>query len=159
MNKLSQKSAEAILSNRVMVSNTEPKRIKINSVSSQEFAWKNPVEGGSRTYKIVNTNALTPYHFEKAQELYNQGEFDAACNESLSFNCDPELADKLLAIGFANAEFDEIANKDGVMITVIKKLRPIVIEAAPKATFNFAKKDATTSSIKSPVVEEFAEVA
>lgn len=155
MQKLTQKSAQAILSNRVMISSLEPKRIKINSVSAQEFAWKNPISGGSPTYKIVNTNALTPYHFEKAQELYNEGNYDAACNESLTFNCDPELADKLLAIGFANAEFDEIVNKDGVVITVIKKLRPIVIEAAPKAVFNFAPR--VTETISSSVEEkEFA---
>ena len=53
MNKLSQKQAEAILSNRVIVSNsTVVAKVRINSVSSDSFAWKNPVAGTNPSKRI-----------------------------------------------------------------------------------------------------------
>lgn len=157
MNKLSQKQAEAILSNRVLVSNnTTIAKVRINSVSVDTFAWKNPVAGTNPLYKIVNTNALTKYGFGKAQELYNNGDYDLACNVALSFNADPELASKLIAARYATAEFQIIKNKDGVDILVIKSLTPVQVEEAPKAKFTFASASSTTETITSPVEKEFA---
>ena len=156
MNKLSQKQAEAILSNRVLVSNnTTIAKVRINSVSVDTFAWKNPVAGTNPMYKIVNTNALTEYGFGKAQELYNNGDYDLACNVALSFNADPELASKLIAARYATAEFQTIKNKDGVDILVIKSLTPVQVEEAPKAKFTFGSAS-VTETITSPVEKEFA---
>lgn len=155
MNKLSQKQAEAILSNRVLVSNnTTIAKVRINSVSVDTFAWKNPVAGTNPMYKIVNTNALTEYGFGKAQELYNNGDYDLACNVALSFNADPELASKLIAARYATAEFQTIKNKDGLDILVIKSLTPVQVEEAPKAKFTFAS--TVTETVSSPVEKEFA---
>lgn len=158
MQKLTEKQAQAILSNRVLVSNTDLiKKVRINSVSTDTFDWKNPVAGTNPKYKIVNTNALTEYGFSKAQELYNNGDYDLACNVALSFNADPELATKLLASRYATAEFNVIKNKDNVDILVIKSLTPVEVEEAPKAKFNFGSLKSTTETIGSTVEEkEFA---
>ena len=158
MHKLTEKQAQAILSNRVLVSNTTTvAKVRINSVSVDTFAWKNPVAGTNPMYKIVNTNALTEYGFGKAQELYNNGEYDQACNVALSFNADPELAKKLLAARYATAEFHTILNKDNVEILVIKSLTPVEVEEAPKAKFNFGSLKSAIENIGSSVEEkEFA---
>lgn len=158
MQKLTEKSAQAILSNRVLVSNsTVIAKVRINSVSTDLFAWKNPVAGGNPNYKIVNTNALTEYMFGKAQELYNNGDYDEACNVALSFNADADLAAKLIASRYATAEFQITKNKAGIDIVVIKSLTPVVVEDAPKVKFKFASPKSTTETIGSPeVVKEEA---
>ena len=158
MQKLTEKQAQAILSQRVIISNTDVvKKVRINSVSVDTFAWKNPVAGTNPMYKIVNTNALTEYGFGKAQELYNNGDYDLACNVALSFNADPELAAKLIAARYATAEFNVIKNKDNVDILVIKSLTPVAVEEAPKAKFNFGSLKGATETIGSSVEEkEFA---
>jgi hypothetical protein len=164
MQKLTEKQAQAILSNRVLVSNKDLiKKVRINSVSTEAYDWKNPVAGTNPKYKIVNTNALTEYGFGKAQELYNNGDYDLACNVALSFNADQELATKLLASRYATAEFHQVLKKKltstetDVYVTVIKSLTPVEVEEAPKAKFNFGSLKSTTETISSPVEEkEFA---
>lgn len=139
---LTKQDAINILNNTVSVTKQDlvAGKVKVTSISPMDFKWSNPIDPEQPFYRIVNTNILTEYGKKCVYDDMRSGKYNEACNHTLSFNASPELAKKLLANKFANAEFRLVDNKDGIEIQVIKSLTPCELEAAKKSFWDFDEK-------------------
>jgi len=89
--------------------------------------WK---KSGDR-YAIVNLQAMSSYHADKAMGLLEAGDAQGATNENFTINLSVEEAKELVgSLATATVEFVDHVNLDGIDIIVARKMQVNTVKKA-----------------------------
>jgi len=127
---LTQEETQKILNSKALITSANKYTVKCTSV--------NPHIKGQTTH-IANFNIMSGYHFDQAQEAYDKGDYQAACN----FGFSASLRDSDYKPGkgeTVDVEISEVVTKSGeVGLFVTSVIAREAIKTIAKVKFNFGE--------------------
>lgn len=165
MKEVSKEDAKRYIESKVVISDTGVpfKGVEVSHVGmvdehGEPWVW----EKSGEEYAIVSFKALSKYQFKQAVRLFKDGDYEGASNQGLSLSVAVDKLKDIEAGVTGTIILEEIKNKDGDKIVVVKRFNPAKAKTAERASLdsldddeedNTSKKSKKDKKVKLDVAE------
>lgn len=148
MTKLTLEQAQAILASRKMIQEDGKYRLKVTNVTPY-------LREDGTSVKITNFAAMTPYHVAEARKLAQSGDYNGACNQSLSASPRSERDFCPQKGEIVDVIVETLTTKNGVTGQFVTSITPVATSTASNVSLAniFGKSEEVVEALEHSGVE------